>query len=85
MIQHVFLYYLLIFINSSSTWQLHFSKEFEKKFPDQKNPFVSGENTNEMVNYFTMPLDTRIHLLFLLSEVYPHFHSTCMHLLITFL
>ncbi|KAI7905681.1 uncharacterized protein BX663DRAFT_500560 [Cokeromyces recurvatus] len=65
------------FINMSN-WQTYFSKEFSKRKAESVNPFIAINNNNkddeqandqnELVNYFTMDLDTRVYLLYLLCE-----------------
>lgn len=66
----------LCILFSMSNWQTYFSKEFEKREFEQVNPFIpevkqedQPEPHHNVNNYFTMPLETRIHLLHLLCEV----------------
>ncbi|KAI8978079.1 hypothetical protein BDB01DRAFT_898817 [Pilobolus umbonatus] len=49
------------FINDTN-WQTYWMKEFDKRESVQPNPFRETEN------YYVMPLETRVHLLYLLCE-----------------
>ncbi|KAI9475827.1 MAG: hypothetical protein EXX96DRAFT_574805 [Benjaminiella poitrasii] len=63
------------FINMPN-WQTYLSKEFDKRESEEVNPFIATkeveegqvEENIEPVNYFTMPLNTRVYLLYLLCE-----------------
>ncbi|KAG0938793.1 hypothetical protein G6F29_000856 [Rhizopus arrhizus] len=57
------------FINSS-TWQSYFAKEFDKREYDKQNPLynIVADQEQELVDFFTLSLETKIHLIHLLCE-----------------
>ncbi|KAL0093938.1 hypothetical protein F4703DRAFT_1913643 [Phycomyces blakesleeanus] len=54
------------------TWQMYFAREWDRRISEVPNPFHTDnyEATQEIRNFFTFPLDTKVHLLHVLCEWY---------------
>lgn len=71
-------------VHSSSTWQSYFAKEFDKREYDKQNPLynIVADQEQELVDFFTLSLETKIHLIHLLCEVNTLFKKMKKRILI---